>query len=100
LDLAKYYDAKGFVYLNMGNFERAVQSYLDSIDIKHFYGDLYGSIRSQSGLALVYIEQGKFLDAEYNLLESLDNALKLNNKLGLWMVYNNLGRLYLMKKKL
>jgi len=98
LDLAKYYDAKGFVYLNMGNFERAVQSYLDSIDIKHFYGDLYGSIRSQSGLALVYIEQGKFLDAEYNLLESLDNALKLNNKLGLWMVYNNLGRLYLMKK--
>ncbi|MEO0235054.1 MAG: HD domain-containing phosphohydrolase [candidate division WOR-3 bacterium] len=98
LDLAKYYDAKGFVYLNMGNFERSLECYLKSIDIKHFYNDLYGSIRSQSGIALVYMEQGKFLDAEYNLLESLDNALKLNNKLGLWMVYNNLGRLYLMKK--
>ena len=98
-DLSKYYDAAAFIYLNMGNLERAIENYLDSIDIKHFYGDIYGSIRSQAGIALVYIEQGKFIDAEYNLFEALSYAQKLNNKMGLWMVNNNLGRLYMTWKK-
>ncbi|MGE3063428.1 MAG: HD domain-containing phosphohydrolase [bacterium] len=99
-DLSKYYDAAAFIYLNMGNLERAIENYLKSIDIKHFYGDIYGSIRSQAGIALVYIEQGRFIDAEYNLFEALSYARKLNNKMGLWMVNNNLGRLYMTWKKL
>lgn len=98
-DLSKYYDASAFIYLSIGNLERAVENYLKSIDIKHFYGDIYGSIRSQAGIALVYIEQGKFIDAEYNLYEALSYAQKLNNRMGLWMVYNNLGRLYMTWKK-
>lgn len=98
-DLAKYYDATAFIYLNMGKFEMAVENYMKSIDIKHFYGDIYGSIRSQAGLALVFIEQGKFKDAEYQLFEALSYAKKMNNKMGLWMVYNNLGRLYMTWKK-
>jgi tetratricopeptide (TPR) repeat protein len=98
-DLSKYYDASAFIYLNLGNLDKAIENYLNSIDIKHFYGDIYGSIRSQAGIALVYIEQGRFTDAEYNLYESLSYAKNLNNKMGLWMVYNNLGRLYMTWKK-
>ncbi len=98
MDLAKYYDAKGFIYMNIGNLERSIEIYQKSIDIKHFYNDLYGSIRSHSGIALVYMEQGKLTDAEENLMEALNLALKLNNKLGLWMVYNNLGRLAVFRK--
>jgi len=98
-DMSKYYDASAFIYFNIGNFERAIENYLNSIDIKHFYDDIYGSIRSHAGIALVYIEQGKFIDAKYNLFESLNYAKNLNNKMGLWMTYNNLGRLYMTWKK-
>lgn len=98
-DTAKYYDIKAFFQYNMGNFEAAHKAYIQSINIKHFYEDIYGSIRSQAGIALVYIDQGLYKDAEYNLFEARNYAEQLHDRQGLRMVYNNLGRLYVYWNK-
>ncbi len=98
-DTAKFYDIKAFFHYNTGNFDEAHKCYIQSINIKHFYEDIYGSIRSQAGIALVYIDCGQYKDAEYNLFEAMNYAEQLHDTQGLRMVYNNLGRMYMYWNK-
>lgn len=99
MDNAKYYDILAFIMYHMADFESAQKYYLKSINLKHFHGDLYGSIRSQAGIAMLYMDLNRFRDAEFNLLESMNMAQHLDDRPGLRMVYNNLGRLYMYWKK-
>ena len=99
MDNAKHYDILAFIMYNLADFEKAQQYYLKSINLKHFHSDIYGSIRSQAGIAMLYMDMNRFKDAEFNLLESMNLAENLNDKAGLRMVNNNLGRLYLYWNK-
>lgn len=99
MDNAKYYDILAYIMYNMADFESSQKYYMKSINLKHFHGDIYGSIRSQSGIAMLYMDMNRFRDAEFNLLESLNMAQHLDDRPGLRMVYNNLGRLYLYWNK-
>ncbi len=99
VDNAKHFDVIAFVMYNLANFDEANYFYSKSINLKHFNADIYGSVRSQSGIALLYMDMNRFKDAEFNLLEATNLALRIDDKVGLRMVYNNLGRLYSYWKK-
>ncbi|MDY6786535.1 MAG: tetratricopeptide repeat protein [candidate division WOR-3 bacterium] len=99
MDTAKHDDVMGFMHYNYCNFEKAIDYYRQSINLKHFYSDLYGSVRSQSGLALVYIDKKLFKQAEFNLNESMTICENMNDTAGKAMIYNNMGRLYLYWNK-
>ncbi len=98
-DIAKYYDIRAFFYYNIAEFDNALYYYKKAIELKHFYSDVYGSIRSQAGIALVYMQLSDFKNAEYNLLEVKKYAEKLNDMDGLIMVYTNMGKLYSLWNK-
>ncbi len=99
VDNAKHFDVIAFVMYNLANFDEANYFYSKSINLKHFNGDFYGSVRSQSGIALLHMDMNRFKDAEFNLLEATNLAHRIDDRVGLRMVYNNLGLLYSYWKK-
>jgi tetratricopeptide (TPR) repeat protein len=71
-DLAVAHNQLGLTYRDVGDLDRALSHYRDSIRYKEVAGDLYGAAGTRYNVALVLIESGRFDDA----LEYANAALR------------------------
>jgi serine phosphatase RsbU (regulator of sigma subunit)/Tfp pilus assembly protein PilF len=91
---AKAYNNMGVIYESEGNYEKALENYVASLNIKKKIGDKHGMANSYGNIGNVYDGKGDYDKA----LEKYGQALKLFEELGekngISNVYGNIGVIY------
>jgi len=84
----------GNVYLNQGNYGKAVENYLVSLKIREEIGDKNSIAASYNNIGMVYDYQGNYPKALENYFFSLKIREEIADKPGIAGNYNNIGIIY------
>lgn len=97
----KFLNIKGNTYgLLKGDYDTALKSYYQSLEIRKQLGDLRGIAASLNNIGEVFRKKGEFNQALQNYQKSLETMKEANNQHGIALVSNNIGETYLKKGEL
>ena len=92
--LARTYNNIGNVYINEGNYPKALENYFASLKIKEEIGDKNGIAISYGNIGAVYYYQGNYSKALENNFAALKIRKEIGDKSGIGSSYNNIGNIY------
>lgn len=96
--VANAYHNIGTVHYFKGDYDKALQFYMQSLEIREKINDQQGSALSANNIGNIYNNQGDYVKALDYYLRSLKVREKLNDKKGMAASYNNIGAVYEMQK--
>ena len=89
--LASALNNMGVTHEKMGNYNEALESYIDCLTIYETINDSAGLAKTYLNLGLLYYRQNDFKKCGEYYNKSLELKIKLKDKEGTALVYNNLG---------
>jgi len=88
--LAESFQAKGSIYLKIGQIDQAKFFTNKAMDIFVKTGDLIGQVKTHSGIARISIQQANYADAISHLKQSLNITRSLDYKFGIGATLNEI----------
>lgn len=92
--MAEVLNTLGVLYMNQGEYSKALSSFYRAITIYEFYHNELKKGFVYNSIGYTYAKQGKLHDAFAILRKAIGIHEKYNNKEGLGIAYNNLGLTY------
>jgi tetratricopeptide (TPR) repeat protein len=92
--IASSYNNIGIIYLNQGNYSKALEYYFNSLKIREELGDKQGIATSYNNIGNIYADQGNYSKALEHYFNSLKILEEIGNKQGIANSYNNIGNIY------
>jgi tetratricopeptide (TPR) repeat protein len=90
----------GFIFMEQGEYNKALEYYEESINYSRLSGDKVGLATTINNMAIIYDDQGNIAMALEYYNKSLYLFDKIGNKRGSANAFNNLGLIYLGQKEL
>jgi len=93
-DIANAVNGIGINFLNKGEYDKALEYFFRSLEIRNRIRDVRGIASSTNNIALVYYERGDYDKAIKYHEESLRASAKAGDVRGMSIAYNNIGLVY------
>ncbi|MBW8051208.1 MAG: tetratricopeptide repeat protein [Cytophagales bacterium] len=84
----------GYIHVLQGNPDKALEYYLQGLEIQKEINDKQGIAYSLSNIGVIYYNQGNPDKALENFLQSLETRKEINDKEGIAQSLNNIGFIY------
>ena len=91
-------NAMGTLYLNQGDFDKAIEQYQRYLKVSEESGNLWGIGTALNNLGSVHTHRGDYDKAIPLFKKKIAISEKIGNKIGIAMAANNLGWIYCEKK--
>lgn len=92
--MANAYNTTGVIHSIQGDYPRALEYYLKSLEIRESIHDRRGIAVSYNNIGIIYKNQGDYLWAFEYYLKCLEIEKSLNDRKGMAGSYNNIGMIY------
>ncbi|MBU7046253.1 MAG: tetratricopeptide repeat protein [Theionarchaea archaeon] len=92
--ISDIYDDLGSIVEGLGQWDKAIEYYEKSLEIKEKVGDIHGMAQTYGNLGLVYDSKGQWDTAIEYYEKSLEISEKIGDIHGMAQTYNNLGLVY------
>jgi len=93
------YNRLAAAYYYLGDYQNALQNYLETSNYALKYNDKYTLFNADLGMANIYLAKNDYVNTEKRYKESQDIARELNDVNSIALIENNLGVMYLNQKK-
>lgn len=98
-DIGASYHNMGIVYWKQQNYDKAIEQFYSSMEMRKEAGDKEGIAYSHIGIGVIYEEQNKLDEALESYFASLRICRELNDKVGIGSCYTNIGNVFKKKKQ-
>jgi tetratricopeptide (TPR) repeat protein len=98
-DMGSSYHNMGIVYWKQLNYDKAIESFYSSMEVRKAAGDKEGIAYSYIGIGVLYEEQNKLNEALESYFSSLKICREINDKVGIASCYTNIGNVFGKKKQ-
>jgi tetratricopeptide (TPR) repeat protein len=98
-DIGASYHNMGIVYWKQLNYDKAIEQFYSSMEMRKEAGDKAGIAYSYIGIGVIYEQQNKLDESLESYFASLRICRELNDKVGIGSCYTNIGNVFKKKKQ-